>query len=154
MASVAAVGVNNGTDISGCKATPSQQQHCDQHTQTERFTGALTGALTGAHNKHDIVCNGVLCYLYCKMDIMVHDTLVKLCADHFDSTEIEAARQMLYNYDAIKILNIKKSRRRQGPTKDRYNIEDMLLALHKCRSGLPTFAVSDLASAYTRCKLH
>ena len=77
------------------------------------------------------------------------DTLVKLCADHFDSTEIEAARQMLYNYDAIKILDIKKSRRRQGPTKDRYNIEDMLPTLHKCRSGVPTFAVSELASLPT-----
>ena len=61
-----------------------------------------------------LVCNGILCYLYCKMDVMVHDTLVKLCTDHFESKCIEAARQLLYSYDAIVKLDLKKSRRRHA----------------------------------------
>ena len=77
---------------------------------------------------------------------MDHDTLVKLCTDHFESKEIEAARQLLYSYVAIMKLNFKKICRRQGPAKDKTNMEDILLALHKCRSGLPTFAVTDLAN--------
>ena len=80
------------------------------------------------------------------MDVMVHDTLVKLATDHFESRDIEAARQLLYSYDAITQLNLKKSRRRQGPAKDKSNVEDILLALHRCRSGLPTFVVADLAN--------
>ena len=80
------------------------------------------------------------------MDVMVHDTLVKLCTDHFESKDIEAARQLLYRYDAIMKLNLMQSRRRQGPSKDKTNVEDILLALHRCRSGLPTFVVADISN--------
>ena len=41
-----------------------------------------------------LVCHGILCYLYCKMHVMVHDTL---CTDHIESKDIEAARQLLYS---------------------------------------------------------
>ena len=37
-------------------------------------------------------------------------------------------------------------RRRNGPNKDKNNIEDVMYVLHKCPTGLPTFVVSDLAS--------
>ena len=84
------------------------------------------------------------------MDVMVHDTLF---TDHFvcdyaakklpctkqEEEGIEAVRQLLYSYDAITKLNLKKNRRRQGPAKDKTNVENILLALHRCRSGLPTF---------------
>ena len=106
-----------------------------QHTWTELGSSSMP-----------LVCNGILCYVYYKMDVMVHDTLVKLATDHFESKDIEAARQLLYSYDAITQLNLKKSRRRQGPAKDKSNVEDILLALHRCRSGLPTFVVADLAN--------
>ena len=72
--------------------------------------------------------------------------LVKLCPDHFESKDIEAARQLLYSYDAITKLNLKKSRRRQGSAKHKTNVEDILLALHRCRSGLPICVVDDLAN--------
>ena len=89
-----------------------------------------------------LVCNGILCYLYCKMDVMVHNTLVKLFTDHFESKDIEAARQLLYIYDAITKLNLKEIRPRQGPAKDKTNVENILLALRRCRSGLPKFVVT------------
>ena len=77
------------------------------------------------------------------MDVMVHNTLVKLCTDHFESKDIEAARQLLYSYDAITKLNLKENRRRQGPAKvDKTNVENILLALRRCRSGLPKFVVT------------
>ena len=78
------------------------------------------------------------------MDVMVHDTLVKLCTDHFES--MDTARQLLHRYDATMKLNLKKSRRRQGPSKDKTNVEDILLVLHRCRSGLPTFVVADIGN--------
>ena len=73
-----------------------------------------------------LVCNGTLCYLYCKMDVMVHDTLVKMCTDHFVFKDIEAARQLLYSYDAITKLNLKENRRRQGPAKDKTKVSQCL----------------------------
>ena len=43
-------------------------------------------------------------------------------------------------------LELHPIRRRNGPNKDKNNIEDVLYVLHKCPTGLPTFVVSDLAS--------
>ena len=43
-------------------------------------------AATQADVQPLIVCNGILCYLFNKMDIMVHDTLVKLCADSVETS--------------------------------------------------------------------
>ena len=65
-----------------------------------------------------------------------------MSSDHFASKDIEAARQLLYSYDAITKLNLKENRRRQGPAKDMTNVENILLALRRCRSGLPKFVVT------------
>ena len=120
----------------GPQAAASNQAELSQHhTWTDIGSSSMP-----------LVCNGILCYMYCKMDVMVHDTLVKLATDHFESKDIEAARQLLYSYDAIAQLNLKKSRRIQSPAKDKTNVEDILLARHRCRSGLPTFVVADLAN--------
>ena len=62
----------------------------------------------------------------------------------FKSKDIEAARQLLYSYDAITKLNLKKIRQ-TGLAKDKTNVEDILLALHRCRSRLQTVVVVDLA---------
>ena len=43
-------------------------------------------------------------------------------------------------------LELPPIRRRNGPNKDKNNIEDVLYVFHKCPIGLPTFFVSDLAS--------
>ena len=93
-----------------------------------------------------LVCNGILCFLWNKMDLIVHDTLVKLTCDYFESNEIEASKRIVYECDAVTSLELHPIRRRNGPNKDKNNIEDVLYVLHKCPTGLPTFVVSDLAS--------
>ena len=80
------------------------------------------------------------------MDLIVHDTLVKLTCDYFDSNEIEASKRIIYQCDAVTSMELHPIRRRNGPNKDKNNIEDVLYVLHKCPIGLPTFVVSDLAS--------
>ena len=101
---------------------------------------------TQADVQPPIVCNGILCYLHNKMDIMVHDTLVKLCADHFTAIDTDTAKQHLYECEEVRKLGLRQGRRRQGPNRAKNNIEDILFALHKCPRGLPTFAVSDLST--------
>ena len=75
--------------------------------------------------------NGILCYLFNKMDIIVHDTLVKLCADHFNANDTDTAKQQLYECDEVRKLGLRQGRRRQGPNRAKNNIEDVLFALHK-----------------------
>ena len=94
----------------------------------------------------NIVCSDILCYISHKIDIMVHDTLVKLCADHFNSADIESAKQIVYEWPTVRKLGLRQGRRRQGGNKDRANIEDIVMALHKCHIGLPTFAATNLAA--------
>ena len=81
------------------------------------------------------------------MDVMVHNTLVKLCTDHFVFKDIEAARQLLYSYDAITKLNLKENRRRQGPAKDKTNIVRMITSNNSGESE-PTSMVVKNASEF------
>ena len=77
---------------------------------------------------------------------MVHDTLVELCADHFNANDTDTAKQLVYECDEVQKLGLRQGRRRQGPNRGKNNIEDILCALHKCTKGLPIFAVSDLST--------
>ena len=77
------------------------------------------------------------------MDLIVHDTLVKITCDYFESSEIEDSKRILYQCDAVTSLVLHPIRRRNGPTEDQNNIADVLYVLHKCPAGLPVFAVSD-----------
>ena len=122
---------NNGADaVNNCGQPDSGQHGPTAATQTD--------------GQHPIVCNGILCYFYNKMDCMVHDTLVKLCADHFNDTD--TAKQLVYECDEVQKLGLRQGRPRQGPNRGKNNIEDILCALHKCTKGLPIFAVSDLST--------
>ena len=99
----------------------------------------------GSSEDSDIVCNELLCYLYNKMDVMTHDLMVKVCTEFYSSVCIEQAKNILYNRNAVmNELGLQK-RRRQGPGKDKSNMEDILNALHKCYSKLPTFVAKDLS---------
>ena len=124
---------NNGADaVNNCGQPDSGQRRPTAATQTD--------------GQPPIVCNGILCYLYNKMDCMVHDTLVKLCADHFNANDTDTAKQLVYECDEVQKLGLRQGRRRQGPNRGKNNIEDILCALHKCTKGLPIFAVSDLST--------
>ena len=124
---------NNGADpVNNCGQSDSGQRRPTAATQTD--------------GQPPIVCNGILCYLYNKMDCMVHDTLVKLCADHFNANDTDTAKQLVYECDEVQKLGLRQGRRRQGPNRGKNNIEDILCALHKCTKGLPIFAISDLST--------
>ena len=82
---------NNGTDHTmNCSSTGHRQ--CIAEMQTDDHL--------------QIICNGISCCLFNKMDVMLHDTLVKVYVDHFPTTEIEAAKQILYECDAVKKLGL------------------------------------------------
>ena len=69
--------------------------------------------------------------------------------DYFESNKIEASKCILYQYDAVKSLELHPIRRRNVPNKDKNNIEDVVYtnyASHKRLICLPTFVVSDLVS--------
>ena len=77
------------------------------------------------------------------MDLVVHDSLVKVCTNFYDTKAIETAKRVLYSCDAVIDCGV-RHQHRQEPTKDKTNMEDILLAFHRC-SGLPEFVASDLS---------
>ena len=129
--------------VADCDPTNNRADAVDNCGPPDR---CQRNAATQADVQPLIVCNGIPCYLFNKMDIMVHDTLVKLCADHFDANDTDIAKQQLYECDEVRKLGLRQGRRRQGPNRAKNNIEDVLFALHKCPRGLPIFAVSDLST--------
>ena len=113
---------------------------------------------TQADVQPPIVCNGILCYLHNKMDIMVHDTLVKLCADHFTAIDTDTAKQHLYECEEVRKLGLRQGRRRQGPTEQKTTSrifcllytnapEDyrhlLWLTYQPCRNLILTISISD-----------
>lgn len=114
-----------------------------------RDAGDLTDdASCPDHETHTpVVCNELLCYVFNKMDLLVHDTLVKLCTDFYGSREIEAAKMKIFSCSAISETGVRMIKR-QGPSKDKANMEDILHILHKCipqSSLLPKFVACELS---------
>ena len=93
----------------------------------------------------NIVCNAVLCFLRNKMDVIVHDTLIQLTCNYFETSEIEIAKHTLFQGNAV-AASVVPFRRRKGQFKTKLNVEDILFVLHKHPVGLPAFAVCDLST--------
>lgn len=93
-----------------------------------------------------IIINELLCFLYNKMDIVVHDTLVKLTCDFYESSEIEETKKLLYTeIDAVTAIG-QRLIYRKGPNKDVNNVDDILTVLHRCNSeDLPSFVACNLS---------
>ena len=70
-------------------------------------------------------------------------SLVKVCPDFYDTKAIETTKRVLYSGDAVIDCGV-RHQRRQGPSKDGTNMEDILLAFHRCYD-LPEFVASDLS---------
>ncbi len=81
-----------------------------------------------------IVCNAVLCFLRNKMDLIVHDTLIKLTCDYFEISVIQTEKRILFQGNAIAASDV-PFRRRMGQFKTTHNVEDMLCVLHKHPAG-------------------
>ena len=93
----------------------------------------------------NVVCDAVLCFLWNKMDLIVHDTLIKLTCDYFETSAIETAKNTLFQSNAVAASDV-PFRRRKGQLKSKHNVEDILFVLHKHPAGLPAFAVCDLST--------
>ena len=91
----------------------------------------------------NMIRNELLCYVFNNMDQVVHDSLVKVCTDFYDTKAIETAKRVPYSCAAVIDCGV-RHQRRQGPSKDKANMEDILLAFHRC-SDLPEFVASDLS---------
>ena len=92
----------------------------------------------------NMIRNELLCYVFNKMDLVVHDSLVKVCTNFYDTKAIETAKRVLYSFDAVIDCGV-RHQRRQGPSKDKANMEDILLAFHRC-SDLPECVASAFLS--------
>ena len=86
-----------------------------------------------------IVVDNLLCYLTNKLDIIVHDTLVQLCASTYDE-EIRTSRDLLYDL----CQSDSRMLRRQGPKMKEQTLEDMIKLMHEVGEDVPKFAALDL----------
>ena len=77
------------------------------------------------------------------MDLVVHDSLIRLCTDFYDTKVIESAKQILFDCSAVADCGV-RHQRRQGPGKDKNNMEDILLVFHRC-TNLREFVAGDLS---------
>ena len=76
----------------------------------------------------------MLCYLYNKMDLIMHDTLIKLTTDFFVGNTIDAAKRVLHQCDAVKALDTEYIRRKTGLNKDKKTSRTYYL----CSTNSPT----------------
>ena len=74
-------------------------------------------------------------------ELVMHDSLVNLCTYIYHTKAIETVKRVLYSCDAFIDCGV-RHQRRQGPSKDKTNMEDFLLAFHRC-SDLLKFVASD-----------
>ena len=125
----------------------AEQSGDDTETQSAPAASATTSTAgttsTSATSSSKSIRNELLCYVANKMDLVVHDSLIKLCTDFYETKVIECAKQVLFDCPAVAECGV-RHQRRQGPSKDKNNMEDILLVFHRC-SDLPEFVAGDLS---------
>lgn len=92
----------------------------------------------------EVVVNEVLCFLFNKMDTINHDLLLKVCMDFYESSKIEAAKMLLFSFEAAK--SVTRCVKRQGPSRDKCNVDDILRIFHSANlDDLPVFTAANLS---------
>ena len=96
----------------------------------------------------DVVINGLLCFVYNKVDLMTTDCLEKLCIESFTETKIEEAKLLFFNackkgpndpyVDGIEYKN------RRGENKNSRNIHDIVELFLERGTDVPRFVAEDL----------
>ena len=125
-----------------CEGRACADQCSDAETESATTTtGTMSKPTTSTESKS--IRNELLCYVANKMDLVVHDSLIKLCTDFYDTKLIESAKQILFDCSAVADCGV-RHQRRQGPSRDKNNMEDILLAFHRC-TNLPEFVAGDLS---------
>lgn len=87
----------------------------------------------------NIVINEVLAFVQNKVDVMVEDSLVQICATAFTEDEIEKAKSLLFDSVSKK----KTLRRREGKTQR--NLDDIICLIKETDpENMPIFVARDL----------
>ena len=133
-----------------CEGRACADQCSDAETESATTSTTATGTATGTTNmptstptESKSIRNELLCYVANKMDLVVHESLIKLCTDFYDTKVIEGAKQILFDCSGVADCGV-RHQRRQGPSKDKNNMEDILLVFHRC-TNLPEFVAGDLS---------
>ncbi len=93
-----------------------------------------------------IVVNELLCFVSNKLDILVHDILVKVCADFFEKQVIEDAKRMFHDMcDTASVPNLPRCRPRKGTNKKTSDVSDIIDLFHLVGGNVPTFVAKDLS---------
>ena len=126
----------------------AEQSGDDTETQsapaaTSASASSSTGGTTSATSSTKSIRNELLCYVANKMDLVVHDSLIKLCTEFYETKVIECAKQVLFDCPAVAECGV-RHQGRQGPSKDKNNMEDIIVVFHRC-SDLPEFMAGDLS---------
>jgi hypothetical protein len=109
-------------------ASPSMKIAATPKTATPRSAGG-------------VIVNELLCFVCNKLDILTHDTIVKLCGDAFSDPEIEDSKTILFDLCA-KDRMIK----RRGVDMKKNNLNDILNLLHGLEPAvIPCFAAVELS---------
>jgi hypothetical protein len=77
-----------------------------------------------------------------KVDVVAHDTLVKIVVDFFSDAEIEEGKNVLF----ASCASDQRNKVRRGPEKSSNNVSDMIAVLQKLNEkDIPRFVVHDLS---------
>jgi hypothetical protein len=131
-------------------ATPSRRSTTSKSTpgaatgtaskkpETEKRAPQAVGVADG------VIINELLCFICNKMDILPHDTIVKLCIDVFTDQEVEDAKAMLR--DSCEMETNGRVIWRKGADKTKNNLNDILNFLHGAEPDvIPCFVARDLS---------
>ena len=96
--------------------------------------------------KSQVIINELLCFLANKRVIMSTDDMVELCLNSFSDTDISEAKKILKVACESTGVSIERFKKRQGPNKERKNLEDIvaMLTLLDAVQEMPIFAATDL----------
>ena len=67
----------------------------------------------------NIVCDAILCFLWNNMDLIVHNTVIKLTCNYFETSAIETAKHTLFQGNAVAASDV-PFRRRKGQFKTKH----------------------------------
>ena len=134
--------------ITGATSRPTPSAPPAEDVVTAGRDQATEPALNTPVNvlRENLVVNELLCFVSNKLDILVHDILVKICADHYDKHSIEYAKKLLHEHCvSANVIDLPRYIIRKGQNKKTADMTDILALFHEMGTHIPTFVASDLS---------
>ena len=108
----------------------------------EKDDGSANGIDVNDGPANGYVVNELLCFVKNKIDILPQPSIVQLCVGAYSDQEIEHAKKLFFDMSADE--STCRHRRRQGPDKNRWNVEDILQLMREKGPDVPCFVALDL----------